>query len=77
MKESGFGNCRQQDEFWTRGGGEIMSIYGELSMYGDIFIIDTQIHIHAQLFPPPCVHSVWKRGRGTAAEEVNNWGWES
>jgi len=23
---------------------------------------------------PPCVHSVWKRGRGTAAEEVNNGG---
>ena len=51
-----------------------MSIYEEMSMYGDIFIIDTQILIHAQLFPPPRVHSVWKRVRATAAEEVNNWG---
>jgi hypothetical protein len=31
----------------------MMGIYGEMSMYGDIFIIDTQILIHAQLFPPP------------------------
>jgi len=41
MKESGFGNCRQQGEFWTQGGGEMMSICGEMSMYGDNFIIDT------------------------------------
>jgi hypothetical protein len=38
--------------FGHRGWG-MMSIYGEMSMYGDIFIIDTQILIHAQLFPPP------------------------
>jgi hypothetical protein len=38
-----------------------MGIYGEMSMYGDIFIIHTQILIHAHLFSPPCVHSVWKR----------------
>jgi hypothetical protein len=30
-----------------------MSIYEEMSMYGDIFIIDTQILIHAHPFSPP------------------------
>ena len=72
MKERGSGSCRRQDSLDT-GGWEMMSIYGEMSMYGDIFIIDAQILIHAHAFSPPlCSLSVETVSWRQPAEEVNN-----
>ena len=39
-----------------------MRIYGEMSMYGDIFIIDVQILIHAHAFSPPPVFTLCGNG---------------
>lgn len=50
-----------------------MSIYEEMSRYGYILIIDTQILIHAHSFSPPPVFTLYGIVLWRDAEEVNNW----